>query len=167
MRTVKNYLIIALMFLMTYAATSQEQFSVAVYQDVRLLITGDNKGNEALTPNLILRAVMQGNQQTYGYLTIFPEFEYAKLHEEYYRYSANIGYTLNRLLIDSVEMGCYAGWGMIKRNNTSFHSFGASGVINYKLNDTFKLSTMLQLTERKDIDAFRFSGFIGLEIKIK
>lgn len=169
MKTLKNYLTIAFMFLITFLASSQEQVSISVYQDAKLLITGDNIGNSAGTLNVVLKANLQGNQQQYGYMIVSPEFEYANLKGgEYQRYSANVGYVFNKLILNNFEAGITAGWGWINRDNFTFHSASINGLLNYKINNRFKISTQLQLVDRTDLEIpeLRLSGFIGLEITL-
>lgn len=165
----RNYIIILIMFLMTFLCQAQEVFAISIYQDAKLLFIGDKIGNDALTPNILIRANMQGNQQKWGYMEIFPEFEYANLKGgEYQRYTANIGYVFNKLILDNFELGSSFGWGWINRNNFTYRSVSLSGVLNYKLSHKIKLSAQLQLTERKDLKTpvLRTSGFIGLQISI-
>lgn len=169
MKIIRN-IVIFIYIILGVCALSQAQanLSLSTYADARLLLVGDERGNDAGTINLLTRLNMNGKQQKYGYMVVAPEFEYVNLKGgKYIRYSANVGYNFNKLVIDSVEMGCYAGWGMTNRNNTSFHSISFSGVLNYKISNTFKITSMLQLVERKDINDWRYSGFIGIEINLK
>ena len=138
--------------------------AIAVYQDARLLVSGDNIGNDPGTLNLIFRAKMQGNQQEHGYMVVFPEYEYANLKGgKYVRYSANIGYVFNRF--GNFELGASFGYGWIDRNGT-LSSFSAYGELAYKLTNNFKIALLSQYTERGDIGVWRYSGLFGFEIKI-
>ena len=104
---------------------------------------------------------------------VTPEFEYANIEGIYKRYSANLGYVLNQLIINKSEVGATIGYGFIDRWSKSMFSFGASVFFNYKISDRFKISLMSQFTERKDLEwaygknEIRFSGFLGLEINLK
>lgn len=159
---------LALMLLMAHCSSAQEKVSVTVYQDARMLFAGDSKGNSAGTINILSQFKMQGNQQKWGYMVVYPEFEYANLKGgEFARYSVNVGYVFNNLLLNNFEAGINTGYGWIDRYGSSF-SASVTGNINYKLNDTFKLSILTQLTDRTDLiePELRLSGFIGVEINL-
>lgn len=154
------------MCLMTYIVKAQEKVSIAVLQDVRLATLGDDKGNDSFTLNLIARIKMQGNQSKIGYLIIYPEWEYANLKQVYNRYSANVGYTLNKLPISNLEASLIGGIGMIARESESSSSFNVTGELAYKLNAWFKILLNAQIVQRSDIDKWLCSGFAGLEITV-
>src|SRR5690606_31889043 len=98
----KIIIAVGLFILNTVLCLGQERLSVSVLQDVRLGIVGDKEHNyDAFTLDILVRLKMQGNQQKYGYLTIYPEFEYADLKQSYIRYSANVGYTFNKLIVNN------------------------------------------------------------------
>jgi len=166
-----SVLVVAILSL-GYVAIAQQKVSLSLHHDIRLGLIGDDIGNEAGTINILARLKMQGHQQKQGYIVVFPEFEYAEIEGNYKRYSANVGYTFNNLILEGFETSAYIGWGFIDRYSKNFFSFGGSGEIAYKLNDTIKVSIIGQFTERKDLkwmyndNAIRFSGFAGLEINL-
>jgi len=153
--------LILLLFL-TLNLNAQERVSLAVYIDPTLMIKGDTHNNPAGTLNLILQLKMQGNEQSIGYMVIFPEFEYADLSKSYIRYSANIGYNFYTP-IKHLEALLSGGWGILSREGTTWHSGSLEGVISLKINK-FKINLMGQLVDRKDIKEIRFSGFVGIEL---
>lgn len=171
-RKLKTSFILIAILSLGYVALAQKRVSLSIHQDVRLGLIGDDIGNEAGTINILARFKMQGHQQEHGYMVVFPEFELAKIDGDYKRYSANAGYTFNNLVVNKFEASAYVGWGFIDRYSKSFFSFSGSGEIAYRLNDTFKVSIVGQLTERKDLkwmynnNEIRFSGFAGLEINL-
>ena len=171
-RKLKIAFIVVAMLCLGYIATAQKRVSLSIHQDVRLGLVGDDIGNDAGTINILARFKMQGHQQKQGYMVVFPEFELAEIDGNYKRYSANVGYTFNNLILEGFETSAYIGWGFIDRYSKNFFSFGGSGEIAYKLNDTIKVSIIGQFTERKDLkwmyndNAIRFSGFAGLEINL-
>lgn len=153
---------------MAHLATAQEQVSLAVLQDVKLATIGDkDHGYDAFTLNVIARVKMQGNQQKYGYLIVYPEVEYAHLKQSYLRYSANFGYTLNQLFIKNLEASLAGGFGFINREGEGSSSFSLTGELGYRLSNRFKIVVDGQLVQRSDIQKNRFSGFVGFEFKIK
>ena len=140
----------------------QDNVSISIYQDAKLAFVGDDKGNDAFTPNILTRVNFNCKQDKNGYGFVFPEFEYAALQGgEYFRYSLNGGYTFNQI-IPKIEASLTGGIGMIHRNNVSGLSLGCSGVLSYKLG-RFSPSIMLQLTDRYDLNKWRTSGFIGIK----
>ena len=151
-----------LFLFLTLNLNAQEKVSLAVYIDPTLMIKGDTHNNPAGTLNLILQLKMQGNEQSIGYMVIFPEFEYADLSKSYIRYSANIGYNFYTP-IKHLEALLSGGWGILSREGTTWHSGSLEGVISLKINK-FKINLMGQLVDRKDIKEIRFSGFVGIEL---
>ena len=166
-------LLLLLTLVLVINTNAQDNVSLSIYQDARLLLVGDDIGNDAGTINILTRLKMQGNQNKYGYLIVYPEYEYAEIENTYKRYSVGIGYAFNQLILDNFEYTPSINWGWIDRGGINGFSFSVSNEIAYKLNDTFKLSLMAQITERKDLkilyndNAFRFSGFMGIEINLK
>ena len=92
----------------TYA---QERVSVSVLQDARLAILGDDIGNDAFTPDFIVRLDMEGIGR-FSYVSLRTEWEYANLAGGYYnRGSLMIGYNW---LIDKLVLSTHFGPGIIK-----------------------------------------------------
>ena len=151
---------------------AQNRVSFVIAQDLKLATLGDEKrGYDAFTPNVLFRFKMQGKQGEIGYLTIFPEFEYADIQGQYYRYSANVGYSFNKIF-DKWTYTPAIGWGSIDRYGKNVFSWSSSLEVSYSINDWLNIIAIGQLTERKDLlllwgeNAIRFSGFVGLEIKL-
>lgn len=165
-----KHIIILLLFF--NISNAQEKISLALYQDAKLMITGDGKSYDSGTLDVVLRLEMAGKQQKYGYMIVFPEFEYSEIKGKYYRYSANVGYIFNKLILNNFEAGVSGGWGSIDRYGKNFFSFGFSGEISYKITDNLKVSIMAQGTERKDLGwlwgetKLRLSGFIGVKANL-
>lgn len=170
--------LIALLF--TTFCYSQSGLSVSIYQDARLMILGDSDHNiDKGTLDLVFRLKMEGNQERSGYFIVYPEFEIANIEGTYKRYSVNVGYVYNKLIIDDLELGLGLGWGWIDRYGKSMFSFAGTSNVSYKLTDNIKLSLLGQITERKDLaymwgnknlnfgesGILRFSGMIGIEYK--
>lgn len=153
---------------------AQEQISIQITQDAKLGIVGDSKHDySAGTMDMTFAVMMQGNQKKWGYIIVYPEFEYADLKiEAYRRWTANVGYTFNQLVIPNLEVGASGSFGFIDRGLTDF-CWGLNAFTKYKLCDAFKIVANMQLTQRPDIgimygvnNEYRYSGFIGLEINI-
>lgn len=165
MKTTLLFLMIAL------SVNAQRSVSVALYQDAKLMTTGDGY-YEAGTINLLARIKMQGHQQKYGCMIVYPEFEFAQIDGNYKRYSLNLGYTFNKLIFDNFETSIQGGYGWIDRFGKTTFSASANGELAYKLSDRFKIALLAQFTHRTDLklwyndDVIRFSGFLGFEFKI-
>ena len=160
-----------LLLLISLSIYSQDRVSLSIHQDARLALVGDGH-YQPFTANILARFKMQGKQQEYGYLIIYPEFEYAEIEGIYKRYSVNAGYTFNKLILDNFETSIQGGWGFIDRYDTGAFSFSLGGELAYKVTDRFKVSLIAQFTERKDLkwmygdNVIRFSGFLGIEYNL-
>jgi hypothetical protein len=172
---------------------AQSEVALNISQDARLAMFGDDKGNEALTPNIIARIDLQDNQRSLGYYVVGIEYEYADLSESLYqRYSLNLGYTFNQFSLlgtDKLEATALLNYGMTTREvnqvnkkvNKGFLGFASSFTLAYPIGKGFKMQITSQLSHRVDkntlygtdanytIDALQidFSGFIGLQYQIK
>ena len=162
-RKTKIALLIIWIISLGVVALAQNKVSLSIHQDA----TTD--GNVSV----ITRFKMQGLQQKNGYLVVYPEFQYSELDSNFKRYSANIGYTFNQLVLEKIELSAFGGWGFIQAyGNKSYFSFSGSGELAYKITDNIKGSAIAQLTERKDLEwlsgnkEIQFSIFIGLEINL-
>ena len=158
----KKLLLILLFPLFTF---SQEGISFSVYQDAKLASVGDNRGNEAFTLNIRIKNEWQGKQLKNSYFFVAPEFEFAQLQEDYYRYSANVGQRFNQFS-KLIEMSYSIGYGLIFRQNISSKSFGADTEISININNKISLLLNTQLIHRTDWNVIRLSGFIGVNYKL-
>lgn len=173
----KNAILITLMMFFAFAK-AQDGIALTVIQDGRLLLLGDDRGNEALTPNIIARVELQGLQRKVGYLVVPVEYEYADLSGgTYHRYSAGVGYTFNYMPIpmtDKVfELSFLAQYGMIVRfGGGTFDTFVFSNDIAFKVSDRLKLTVSHNLTNRNDLKwrwgtgGFQYSLGAGIKFQI-
>lgn len=153
----------------TCTAVAQDNVSISVFQDVKFALKGDEaRGYKAGTLDLLFRFKMQGEQNKYGYFVVAPEYEYADLDGIYRRYSVNVGYTLNQLILDNFEVTPMLNYGWIDRGVSTW-SYGAYLELMYKLSDRFKIGFVNQLTHRTDLPNRKlgYSLFGGLEISLK
>ena len=166
-------LTILLLFIATLC-TGQNKIGISVYQDARLLLVGDAKrGYGASTLDVLAQVKLQGSQLRNGYFFVAPQFEFANIEGDFYRYSIAIGHAFNDLLPNDLELSVALDGGSIDRFGKNLFSLGGFTTLSYKLNDTLKLSVLGQVVERKDLTFFytneteiRFSGFIGIEVNI-
>ena len=166
-------LIIIIVIIFGIKLNSQERVSLSVYQDAKFLFIGDEKrGYKAGTTDVIFRLNMQGNQQKHGYMIVAPQFEYAAIEGNYCRYSAALGYVLNKLIINNTELGSTASYGFISRYGITSRSIGLTTFVNYKLSNRFKIAILFQGVQRSDLQwlwgskSFKLSTFIGIEINL-
>ncbi len=178
MTTLKPHgkLLILLIALLTQVTcTPQEQISLSVYQDARLMTLGDQKANDPGTMNLLMNMKIQTKQKDYGYLVIVPEYEQADIQDTYKRLSLGIGYTFNRLyspnmnFLRDFEVTTTLSYGVINRFSNTEGSWSCNGEVSYKVNEWLKVGAVHQLTERTDLlfkyndRKIRYSFFFGLE----
>ena len=147
----------------------QEKISFNASFDGRLTLLGDDKGNEPLTLNTLIRFELQGNQQGYGFMFLAPEYEYADLSGgEYHRYSVNMGYTFNRFIVDRLEVGGSMGFGFIVRDSRTYLSMGFQADLGYRLTDRLRTMITVQFIDRTDVPRLYLRGslFGGLKFYI-
>lgn len=153
----------------TQFINGQERISFLAYQDVHLVLTGDDY-YQAGTLDVLMKVKLQGIQNEIGYMFVAPEFEYSNLDGIYKRYAIGTGFTFNDLGKTPVDISLSGSYGWIDRWGKTMFSFNAQGEISYRLTPSLKIVLLSQLTERSDLawryadKTIRFSGFIGLEI---
>jgi len=67
-----TYILSVILFLTVVYCNAQ---SVAIYQSIKLAVMNDDYGNKPFTTNVIGQLLLKGNEQTYGQMIIYPEFE--------------------------------------------------------------------------------------------
>ena len=152
---------------------SQKSVKVSLYHDARLLLVGDDKGNNAITPNFLLKTEISIKKFSNSYLLAYPSIEYADLvGKNFKRYSLGAGYVV-KSVYGKIGAGAYVDFGKIYRESEGFNSFSVSGELNYKINDKLKFICTQQLTYRKDLkvlynssNPYVISGFIGLKYSL-
>lgn len=164
--------LLTLALLLSISVSAQSNISLEVYQDAKLLTTGDGYYN-AGTIDVLTRFTMQGKQDELGYFTVSPTFEYAEIDGIYKRYSLGVGYSFNQWLRNS-ETQITLDYGWIDRFGKTSFSASATGAYKYLLSERIKLVALLQLTDRTDLKLFydesntlKISGFVGLEINLR
>lgn len=122
MKTLKNYLIIALMFIMVFAykCHAQEGISISVLHDVKLGLGLDKEHNNGKSVmDLIVNVNLEGKQFEYHYFALQLQYERANLQDGYFnRYGVNAMWNLHSLIIPKLKLGFGAGLHMIERPDT-------------------------------------------------
>jgi len=160
-------------FIIGLYSYAQNNTEISIQQDIRLLILGDNIGNNPLTINIISKIETSVLNHTKSFISVYLSFEYADLiNKNYKRYAIGTGYIL-KSIYKRIGAGAYLDFGKIYRQEEGFYSFSLSGELNYKLNDRLKFLFLLQTTQRKDLmvlynseDRFKYSCFIGFKYRL-
>jgi len=185
--------LILLLLLLPLTILGQSNIGINVAQDLKLATIGDDKGNDAFTPNFIVRVDLQDNQATYGYMVGGVEYEHATLKGgAYNRYSINFGYTFNQFKVlnnNKFELTILGNYGMTVRTlqkidrevDAAFRGFAGSMTLSYPIVENLRVVAIGQLSHRVDkntlygndanytiqglqLDA---SGFVGIQYTIK
>lgn len=140
------------LLLCSFLVKGQNKIGISLLQDAKLLVLGDEKHNiNAGSYDILLRVHLQGYQQKYGYMQIYPELEVAQLDGDYKRFTFNVGYVLNKLVVNNLEVGASVNFGIIDRYKLNYWTYGGSLEVNYKLSDNLKIATSSQLIKRGDL----------------
>ena len=189
----KKLILILVVLIFPIALLGQGDIGLNLAQDLKLATVGDDKGNDAFTPNFIVRVDLQDNQATYGYMVGGVEYEHAALKGgAYNRYSINFGYTFNQFKVlnnNKFELTILGNYGMTVRTlqqidrevDAAFTGFAGSMTLSYPIVENLKIVAIGQLSHRVDkntlygndanytiqglqLDA---SGFLGLQYSFK
>ena len=152
---------------------AQDNISVGLYQDARLLFIGDDKGNDALTLDAKIDISLQGYQFNLYYFEMRVQGEYAKLSGgDYTSLLVNPNWVFNQQF-QNIEISGGGLIGLIWRWNQSYITYGLSADISYILTPRLKLSALGQLISRGDLyEKWNDSGlkpnfYIGLKYNLK
>jgi hypothetical protein len=135
-----------------FKCTAQDHVSVSVFQDAKLLIIGDDKGNNAGTANLLISFNLEGKQFEYYYFSMQPFYEYADLNGGYFhRYGVNAAWTLNKLVVPKLEASIGVGIGAIHRTGLGLASYQFIGQLNYPITPWLFASARYEIVRRSDL----------------
>lgn len=145
-----------ILLLSTVLLTAQDNVSIGLYQDGRLLFIGDDHGNDAGTLDIKVDVGLQGHQRKWSYYEMRVQFEYADLSGgKYVSWLVMGGHVFNKLIVKNFEIGMYPTIGMIHRFKTSYGTYGLTGDISYKMG-RFKLSLLTQGIKRFELENQKF-----------
>jgi len=155
------------MLFATMATTAQTRIGLS--QDARLALLGDDKGNEAFTPNITLRASQAIRTIEWFSFGVYVDYEYADLQDTFHKWNFGFNPTF-RLFYDKIELDVFYGGGRIYRGNSNkdFAHWELSGSISVKIKPRVYIFTELKRTWRSDLkpQKFVYSGFVGLRFHI-
>ena len=152
---------------------AQDNISLGLYQDARLLFLGDDRGNSPGTIDAKLEISLQGYQLNNYYFEIRVQGEYADLKGgKYHSLLISPNWVFNQQ-INNVEISGGVLVGLLWRWKQSYATYGLSEDISYKLSDKLKLSALGQLIKRGDLsDRWNTKGlkpnfYIGIKYNLK
>ena len=155
--------------LCSLSLNGQGKVNIGIYQDIKLAVIGDERGNEALTTDLKITVGLQGKRTKYGYFELRPEFEYAELKGgKFVLWNVNAGFVFDDIFIENLSLGTYAGAGFIHRWNSGYLNYAFLSDLSY--GKKIKVSILLQMLKRSDIEdkwgsrGFKPSVFGGVKL---
>jgi hypothetical protein len=158
-----------LLFFFIPIISLSQGISINLSQDARLALVGDERGNEAFTPNINVAAEFRGWQKGNSYFLMRPEIEYADLKGgELYRMTANFGYTLNKW-IKNVDFTATVGGGMLSRHGLGGLHTQANLQTTWYFTKGIGLFLDSEFVQRRDLPKkfIGYSGKIGIKIILK
>lgn len=159
-------LIIFLLF--TIPGMAQEAIGFQVTQDNRLMVLGDDHGNDPLTPDLSFKVVLQGNDSNTGYLIISPKYEYARLAGgDYSRFGAELGYAFHTYIL-KIDIAPSIGYGYMFRHGSRSVSWEFSTEIKIPLTKSLSVISLVNVNQRHDLKnaPWRYNVGTGLRFDI-
>lgn len=171
MKTIRNYLIIALMFCMAYCSDAQDRISISTLHDIKLGLGLDKKHNNGKSVlNGIIAVNLEGKQKEWYYFSVQPFYEYANLQESnYHRYGVNAQWNFNRLIIDNLTVSPAFGFGMINRKgNEGNGSYQFLVDLSYPILKDLEIISRNEWVYRSDLKTPKtgYNLSIGLKYKI-
>jgi hypothetical protein len=158
--------IISLLF--TIAGFAQEAIGFQVTADNRLMVLGDDHGNEPFTPDLNFKVVLQGNDSNTGYLMVSPKYEYARLSGgDYSRFGAELGYAFHTYIL-KIDIAPSIGYGYMFRHESRSVSWEFSTEIKIPLTKNLSIISLVNLNQRHDLKGapWRYNVGTGLRFDI-
>ena len=166
-KAAKDNAITILILALSLSLSVTAQTRISLTQDARLAFVGDDKGNNAFTPNLTFRASQFINGTKDFNFLAYADYEHADLQGGSYN-RAGIGFGLNfHKIIKNVEFQVMYGIGKIFRHQKTFDTWDLVGNISYKITPKLSLLIELQQTKRNDIyrQPFVYSGKVGFRVE--
>ena len=152
---------------------SQNSLKLSAHQDLKLLLVGDNKGNNAGTLDVISKLKFEAKEKELGFFIFGIEYERANLQNNFTRVGGFFGYSFKPFkYTPDFVISPAIGYGSIMREDVNVGSYTAHLQIYYQLNNFIRASVLNQFTQRSDLrvlyndEKLRFSFFVGLEINL-
>jgi hypothetical protein len=155
------------------------EIGLSVTQDGKLLLLGDDKGNDPVTWDLQFQMSLKGEQQKFGYWVAGVKGEYASLvYKDFMRYGFFAGHTFTNLPIPFTEkakwtLGFTIGEGWMQRNDDGWMWSAEFGMeVSIPVWEWLNIIPMrVVLTQRQDLKPYgdewkRYNLSAGIEIDI-
>lgn len=189
-----------LLFLCLFSFLSskgQESYmNLSVLQDSRLLLFGDDRGNSAFTPDILVRLDIDAIKVRESDFVFSVGAEYANLNSAYFlRFSLGIGFVTEFSFLKKFKFGAFINHGIIVREKgrfliksqpknlqnpqqrvdeeSSFMGFSMDFETTYPITEKIRLSLLLQALDRKDLssrfkttDNIKGSVFLGVKFAL-
>ncbi|WKD85779.1 hypothetical protein KCTC32516_01125 [Polaribacter huanghezhanensis] len=149
--------------------------SLSVHQDIRLLLFGDNIGNDSFTPDLLIRLELKAFETKKSSFPFYIGIEYSDLNSStFHRFFIGFGYVTRFPFLKKFNFGAYINHGIILRGKGSFiginYSIEESSFMGlsmdfettYPITDKIRLSLLYQAIDRKDLTT-RFSTSLNIK----
>ncbi|NVK52454.1 MAG: hypothetical protein HWD85_05925 [Flavobacteriaceae bacterium] len=160
----------------------ESQLQLSIYQDLRLLFFGDERGNSALTPNMVLRLDAEAFKFKKHQIHLSFGIEYADLNSSnFLRFFLGFGHTFELSFLDKFAFGTFINHGIIFRGKGSFFGnkltdegnfmgLSINFEMSYPIAKKLRLIGIIQTVDRRDLtirfnatDRIRTSGFMGVK----
>lgn len=162
------------LLLISVSLNAQQAIGFAMYQDVRLALDNDDgHGNKGLTPDLIFKVSLQGQERKIGHSVYSIGYEWAQLFGgEFHRGNVTIGYTFTNMPVPGTNIKysttLFTGAGLIIRDGLKPVSPEVGAILTFRLNDWLKLNQMGMWYLRTDLQnkKFGFNYSAGFQVDI-
>lgn len=170
----------------------ESTMSISVHQDLRLLMVGDEHGNSAFTPDLLIRLEAEAFKLKRSSFNLYFGIEYADLKSAtFQRFLLGLGYQTKLPFSEKFIFGIYIDHGIILRGKNSFlakskpvslknmddESTFMSVSINfettYPISQKMRLSFLYQIIDRRDLTSrfgtstnIKGSVFVGVKFAL-
>lgn len=157
-----------LILLLALNLNAQDGISIGVFHDVKLGLGLDKEhGNDKSTLDLLLNVSLEGKQFKYYYFSVVPFFEMANLHGgDYKRYGVNLMWNFNKLIVDRLEIGVGAGFGVIHRPE-SYASYSFTADLSYPITKWLSTTLKNEWVRRSELITPKLGYNLSLGIKLK
>lgn len=171
----KKKLLLLCILLFSLKSFTQSKASTNIFLDPKMAMVKDEHGNKPFTLNFLTGFSLELKQRNAGYFFFGQTLEYADLYDgNYLRYSIiQIGYTFNNIpYLKNTELSFSANYGITRRWSNWYTNYGVNSGISYKISDSLKVTSLLQLVRRTDLETihtgaiFRASFFFGVRFDI-
>ena len=156
--------------------------SISVHQDLRLLLVGDDRGNEIFTPDILVRMEIEAFKLKKSSFPVYFGVEYSDLSQStLFRFMLGVGFVTKFSFSDKFLFGVFLDHGLLGRGKStflskdkeieesSFMSLSLSFETSYPLSEKVRLSLLYQLLDRQDLTIRygnrRINGSVFLGVK--